>query len=71
MGNNTRIPGHIAIVVARSDWLMAKIREERLKRDTPEDKVDRLQVRFYLTLRYPTLGEDLKVSDVKRGLNLT
>ena len=29
--NLTRIPAHIAIIVARSDWLRAKVREERAK----------------------------------------
>ena len=30
----TRIPAHIAIVVARSDWLRAKIRDERARLET-------------------------------------
>ena len=43
-GNNeklTRIPAHIAIVVARSDWLRAKIRDERARLKTMvSDKED-------------------------------
>ena len=36
----TRIPAHIAIVVARSDWLRTKIRNERARLKTMASEND-------------------------------
>ena len=50
--NLTRIPAHIAIVVARSDWLRAKIREERINLNQSEtvisDNTNKLEVILYV-----------------------
>ena len=50
--NLTRIPAHTAIIVARSDWLRAKVREERSelnkRNNDASDTTDKLEV----TLQY-------------------
>ena len=47
VGGHEQISAHIAIVVARSDWLRARIREERIKQSASienENKYNRLKV---------------------------
>ena len=50
--NLTRIPAHIAIIVARSDWLRAKVREERAvlcqSNEDTNDNSDKLEVILHM-----------------------
>ena len=50
--NVTRIPAHTAIVVARSDWLRAKVREQRSELNKTNKDFSHTKDRLEVTLQY-------------------